>query len=64
MFSERSDIGDQTLTRRGVERGEFGPHDFSDCGFDLPLLGAGNVRLGHGLPFSPVITPGFGDCLT
>jgi hypothetical protein len=64
VFPERSEPGDQTITRCRIERGKLGPHDFRDSGFDLPLLGAGNIRLGHGIPLSPVITPGFGDCLT
>ncbi len=47
VFPERGELGDQTVTSLGSERSELGAHDFSDCGLDLPLLGAGNVRLGH-----------------
>lgn len=61
VFPERGELGDQTVTRRRVERGELGRHDSGEGGIDLTLLRAGNVRLGHGLPFSPVVTPGGGD---
>lgn len=63
LSCELGELADQAITRRCVERGELAPNDSGDSGFDLTLLRAGNVGLNHVLPFSPVITPGFGGCL-
>ncbi len=44
---ERGELGDQTVTRCRVERGELAPNDFGNCGFDSPLLDARNIWLIH-----------------